>query len=356
MPIIYRYLATEIIKFFGIVMSVVVSIYLAVDFFEKIDNFIGAKVAVVKCIIFFIFKIPYIAMQISPVCVLMAVLITFCLMVRNNEILALKSSGISLFHLFRPVFILGIFFAVALFFLSELVVPATMEKSIGIWRKDVKKKTDFATNKKNIWIRGTNSITHIRSYDPVNQMILGLTREVFDRNFTLIKRIDAKKGVCKGDKWILFTVMEQNLKKEQNKIMLYDEKTEKFDFLPDDLSTLVQKPEEVGFFELFSYIDNIEAEGYDATTYRVDLYGKIAFPFVCIIMCLIGTGVALGEKINASMPAKIVIGIGIAFAYWVVHSFCVSLGYGQILPPLIAVWVANVLFSSLGLYLLLSAE
>ena len=337
-------------------MSAVVSIYLAVDFFEKIDNFIDAKVMVVKCIIFFIFKIPYIVMQISPVCVLMAVLITFCLMVKNNEILALKSSGISLFYLFLPVFILGIFFTVSLFFLSELVVPATMEKSMEIWQKDVKKKTDFATNKKDIWIRGKKSITHIKSYDPVNQIILGLTHEIFDKNFTMIRRIDAKKGICKGDEWLLFTAMEQNLKAEKNKIVLYEKKTEKFDFLPDDLSSLVQKPEDISFFELFSYIDKIESEGYDATTYRVDLYGKIAFPFVSIIMCLIGTGVALGEKIKISMPAKIVMGIGIAFAYWIVYSFCVSLGYGQILPPLIAVWVANVLFFSLGLYLLLSAE
>ncbi len=55
MSIIYRYLTIQIAKYFGIVMAFVVSIYMAVDFFEKIDDFMEAGFPVSKVFIFFIF-------------------------------------------------------------------------------------------------------------------------------------------------------------------------------------------------------------------------------------------------------------------------------------------------------------
>ena len=336
-------------------MSVVISIYLAVDLFEKIDKFLEAKVAFLKIIIFFAFKIPYIIMQISPVCVLLAVIITFSLMVKNNEMLALKSSGVSLFRLFRPVFGLSLFFTIALFLISEIIVPATVQRSNKIWQQDVKKH-NFTLKRKNIWIKGDGSITHIRHYDPAKDTIFGLTYNVFSRNFKLIRRIDAKKGIYKDNKWILSDVMEQNPDKEKNRIQFYTEKTENFDFLPGDLYKIAQKSEEISFFELSSYIDKIESEGYDATTCRVDFHAKTASPFVCIIMCLIGAGVALKGKITDSIPVKIAMGVGIAFFYWIIYSFCVSLGYGQVLAPPVAAWAANVIFSCSGIYLLARAE
>ena len=95
---------------------------------------------------------------------------------------------------------------------------------------------------------------------------------------------------------------------------------------------------------------------YDATNYKVDLYAKVAFPFVCIIMCIVGTGIALKEKKREGLALNIAYGIGIVFLYWIFYSFCVSLGYGEMLPPFIAAWTANLVFLSFGVITLLNAE
>jgi len=100
----------------------------------------------------------------------------------------------------------------------------------------------------------------------------------------------------------------------------------------------------------------VEFEGYDATTYRVDLYAKSAYPFIGIIMGLIGVGLTARRQLTKGLPVSISLGIGIAFLYWVFQSLCLSFGYGEILPPAVAAWTANIVFLCGGGLLLLNAE
>lgn len=358
MSVIHKYLTKEILKYFGIVLAMIVGIYVAVDFFERIDNFIEAGVPLSKAFIFFVFKIPLIIAQIIPVCILLAVLIAFGLMTKNNEIIALKSSGVSIYYLLRPVLLIGLLFSILLFFLSEVIVPITMGKANKIWLGDVRKEAAVISKEKNIWIKGNRLITHIKYYNPEDKAIFGITINNFDKDFKLIRRVDAKKGVFKKGKWFLHEIMEQNLNKEDGSygVTFHEERVEKLDFLPEDLKRVIKKSEEMSFKELLSYIKKIEAEGYNATIYRVDLYAKIAFPFVCIIMCMLGTGIAVKRKISVGLAVSIAYGIMAAFLYWVFYSFCVSLGYGDMLPPFIAAWTANLVFLCFGVITLLNAE
>jgi len=152
--------------------------------------------------------------------------------------------------------------------------------------------------------------------------------------------------------------MEQILDKESGKYntKIYEKRVEPLNLLPDDLIRVVKKSDEMTFKELLEYIVKIETEGYDATRYRVDLYAKIAFPFICVIMSLLGTGIALRGNIREGLPVSIAYGLGITFLYWIFYSFCVSLGYGGMLPPIIAVWLANLVFSCAGILLLLNSQ
>ena len=358
MSIIYKYITIQILKYFGIVLVFVVGIYLAVDFFEKVDDFIEAGIPFSKMIFFFALRIPFIVAQIIPICILMSVLIVFSLMARGNEIVALNSCGIRIYYLLKPVLTMGCISGVLLFILSDVVVPITMAKSNQIWLKEVRKESTIITKEKNIWIKGNRSITHVKYFNPKNKTINGITFYNFDGNFRMIRRIDAQKGDFSNGEWMLYEVMEQVLdtKREKYNITFHKNKTEKLNLLPENLITVAKKSEEMTFGELFAYIKKIEAEGYDATIYKVDLYAKIAFPFICIIMCMVGTGLAARGTVKEGMPVVIAYGIGTAFIYWIFYSFCLSLGYGEMLPPAIAAWTANLAFFSFGALTLLNAE
>ncbi|RLC10700.1 MAG: LPS export ABC transporter permease LptG [Deltaproteobacteria bacterium] len=358
MSIIARYLTLEICKYVGFVLAVVVGIYVAVDFFEKIDDFLEAGLPLSKAFIFLIFKAPFIIAQILPVCVLLAVLIVFGLMTRTNEIVALKSSGVSLWQMLKPVFCLGLLFSIFLFFFSEVIVPITVGKANQIWLREVRNRSDAVSRGKNIWLRDDRQITHISYYDKKEKAIFDLTVYYFDDDFKLVRRIDAEKGIFEGDKWCLSELIEQTLdrKSKNYNVVLHDEIPETLGLLPEDLETVIKKSEEMSFKELLEYVRKVESEGYDATTYQVDLHAKVAFPFVCVILCIVGTGIAVRGKMKEGMPIGIAYGIGIAFLYWIFHSFCVSLGYGEMLPPWIAAWTANLVFLCFGVFNLLNVE
>ena len=358
MLIIHTYLTKEIAKYFFIVLASVICIYAAVDFFEKIDNFLRAGASLSKALIFFALKTPFIMAQVIPVCILLSILVAFGLMAKNNELVAIKSCGVSIYFFMKPILFIGVISSVVLFFFSEVIVPITMEKANRIWLQDVRKEAAMVSKEKNIWIKGSRMITHIAHYSPTRKTIFGVTLNHFDEDFRLVRRVDAEKGVFKEGRWVLSHLMEQVLNKTDGDytVTFYEEKIEPLDFLPEDLKRVIKKSEEMNIKELLSYIRKIEAEGYGATSYRVDLHAKLAFPLVCLIMCIVATGISLRGNLKEGLPVSIAYGLGIAFLYWVFYSFCVSLGYGEMLPPVVAAWMANLIFICFGVVTLLNAE
>ncbi len=97
--------------------------------------------------------------------------------------------------------------------------------------------------------------------------------------------------------------MEQVLNKKTGSydVEFQSEKVEDIDFLPEDLQRAAKKSEEMSFQELYHYVQDVEAEGYDATSYRVDFHGKFALPVACLILCIIGTGITLRKNTNQGL-------------------------------------------------------
>ena len=373
-PIVYKYILREILRFMGILMVALLIIYFVVDFFEKIDNFLDQDLSVLRAIIFFLFKIPFLITQMIPLCLLLSVTIVFGLMNKNKEILALKSSGISVFYLSIPVLALGMLSSFILFLLSEIIVPVTIEKSNRIWREEVKKISAVTSGKQNIWMKLPKKIIHIKNYKPREKTIFGVSVYNFDEDFRLIRRVDAEKGVFSpeseqskkkrgveestGAQWILYKLMEQNIEHTNGRydVKFSDRSVEELDLLPDDLLRVVKRSEEMNFTELMEFIDKVNSEGYNTNAYRVDLYAKISFPLVCIFVGIIGAGIASISILGERLAVSIALSIGVAFLYWTLHGLFVSLGYGEILQPLVAAWITNVLFLIFGIFVLVNAE
>jgi lipopolysaccharide export system permease protein len=360
MSVIDRYVSREIIRFCAIVLLGALGLYLVVDFFRRIDNFIEAGLALSRARVYFQLKLPQMVAEITPFSILLGVLIALGLMKKNNEILALRCSGVNTYFLLRPALRIGLASTIFLFLLSELVVHVTLSKANQIWWQEVKKKSAVTLKQKDIWIKGDRSIYNIAYYNPQTKTIFKIALNYLDKDFRLIKRIDAREAVFRDGKWVFFDVIEQKLDQQDGsyKVASFKEHTEPVDFLPDDLMRVIKNPEEMNVMELYAFIQDVASEGYDTTVYWVDFFNKFAYPFVCLIMSIIATGIAvmgMGRG-QANLFTSIVSGLVMVFFYWVLHSFCLSLGYAGKLPPLLAAWLANIVFGMLALFILLNTE
>jgi lipopolysaccharide export system permease protein len=358
MTILDRYLVKEIFKYFVTVLTIVMGLYMIVEFFNNADNFLEAGLPISRLVYYMQLRLPKVIVQIIPICILLAVLIAFGLMNKNNEIIALKSGGGSVYLLLRAVLAIAILLSTTLFVLSEVVVPITISKANHIFLVQVKKRSIVEKRQKNIWMKGDRAIYFIKYFNPQNQSISGVTLNFFDKEFRLSKRIDAAHGVYQKGKWLLSDIMEQMVDKEsQNYVVrIYPQQAIELDFLPEDLKRVFKKTEEMNVAELFSYIREIKAEGYDATTFQVELHARFAYPVLSIIVCIIGIGIAVKRKGREGPSFSIALGVLMVFLYWVLHSFCLSLGYGGLLPPFVAAWISNIIFSCYAVFNLLNAE
>lgn len=356
MQIIHGYLTRETLKMFTILLVAAACIYLVVDFFEKIDDFLESRVPMSEAVLFFLLRLPLIVAQVTPVGVLLAVLIVVGLMARNHELVALQSSGIGVYHLLRPIILGGLAFTLLLFFFAEIVVPIAMAKANHIWSVKVNKQV--ATFKqKDIWIKGNRAIYHVAYFNPVDESISGLSFTFFDGRFNVARRIDAKRGVYKGGRWIVSDCVEQVRLGDGTYSVTYPSGcTVAADLVPEDLKKVVKKSEEMSLNELSAYIRRVKEEGYDATPYQVDWHAKLAFPAICVVMSILSAGIAFRRRHKEGVAVAVVYGIGLAFCYWVIYGVSLSLGYNGVLWPVAAAWTTNAIFTVVGVVILARVE
>jgi lipopolysaccharide export system permease protein len=358
MNILERYLSREILRIFSVLLLGIIGINLTVQFFERLDKFMKSDVGLERMVLYFAYRTPFMMSEVIPIAVLLAVIIALGLMQRNNEVLALRAAGVSIYYLVRPILAMGILFMIFHIVILEVAVPATMDKANRMWIMEVRKKFSIKAAENDVWIRGDRHISNIRHYDPQTMTATGVNHNIFNEDFRLIKRIDAESGVYRDAKWHLNEVLVQTYVPDTDSFRAEHllEMDMELDFLPDDLKRIVRKTNEMGFRQLRHYIKQLDRDGYATVKYQVDMFAKTARPFACIITCLLGMGIAINRRLGEGLALGVAAGFAMVFIYWILYGFCLSLGHGGVLPPLVAAWFANLLFLGLSLLILLYAD
>ncbi len=357
MKIITRYLYREFFVFFAVSLVIFLMLYTVMDFFGKIDNFLQAGVSLRVAFSYFLYQIPLVIQQIIPISVLISILLTFGLMNKHNELLALKCSGLNSFNLSSPLIGISVVIAAGSFFLSESIVPITSPKANEIWNVQVEKRDPKGTYKlSHIWYRGDGLIYQIRAFDSRENIIEGLTIFFFDDEFTLTKRIDAARATWAEGWWELTDGLIQTFEADgSRKSATFEHHTIQLAETPENFRHSMKAPEEMSFWELKNYTRKIRREGYDSARGEVDLNIKIAFPFISIVLTIVGIPIALRRR-RGGIPLNITIGIGITLLYLLVFGLSRSLAISGVLPPILGAWMGNLLFLLLGIYLMLAEQ
>ena len=332
-------------------------LYILVDFFEKIDDFIEAK-ATEYVWIYFIYKVPFISVQMAPMGVLMSTIITLGILAKNHEIIAMKANGISLFRIGSPLIGISLIITIMSFMTSEFIVPYTNRKVNTIWRHDVKKKPhELIYKSEQLWYKGENTIYNIRSFNSRTQTLEGVIINQFDHDFRLIRRIQARSATWQKDHWSFHNGIVKEIDTDGSyKITPFEERTFNLIETPDDFQRDVTYSDEMGVVELHEYAKKIINEGYAAYRYLVDMHIKLSFPFICVIMSLIGIPLALRKEKGVGIGTGIGISLGIILLYLITFEIARTLGYSDVVPPIVAAWFANILFGVIGFFLLLSTK
>lgn len=345
-----RYLITNVIKLLFVTELAGIIMFITIEFFERMDIFTRSFNNFLLSILYLLLRTPYYIHLILPLAFLISILILLILMVRGNEMIVVRTSGISTASLMKPLLAFSLVLVVLSFVLAEWIIPFTSSASDYLYRVKIKgeeAKVFFKNN--SIWFKRNNVIYNIDFFDAKKDMIKGLTVLELSETFSVNKRYDAQEGVFKDNAWYFKNVTERTFdEKGLVAKKTYEQFKDLFREPPSIFKTADKNPEDMGYQELSRYIRRLQRDGHDIKRYLVDLYDKIAFPFINLIMVFAAFSVGLRYMKTKHISIGIFSGILLGACYWVFHSISLSLGYSEIFPPLFAAWFSNLLFISSG--------
>ncbi len=358
MRIIVEYMLNEFIRYFLLLLSIFTFIYLLIDFLDHIDNFIDYKSTWIEIGKYYIYKTPFIVMQMSSISVLLSVIITFAAMHRNNEITALKACGISVFRVTIPFILLGLFISLANFILAEGMVPTANAKASELWRYGMRHEENRPRIKPHQrykgWYRAERAIYNVRRFRE-NGVIEGVSLYFFDDAFKLTRRVDAQRGVYRDGQWTFYKGTDKTIgEKGHFRTTTFNQKQILLQVKPEDFNYEDKTADQMSLAELNAFITKLKREGYDTTYYQIDRQVKFSLPFVCTVLILIAIPLTLRQNREEVMSRGAAIGVGVAFAYLAIFAISRSLGHSQNLPIVLAAWLPNIIFSLTGAYLLVT--
>jgi lipopolysaccharide export system permease protein len=358
LPTVSSYLLREFGRSLGLCLAGFIGLYLCVDFFERFRGFLSHGAGPGLISLYFVLKAPRIVTEMMPVAVLASILLSLGGLARRNELMALRSCGVSLWQIAAPI--AGACLAISLLTLlwNEYVVPECSIRAHYVERVRIKNKPFRGHfGEFELWYHGKKNFTNIERFDAKRNQIHGVTRYEFDDQFRLVRIVKAATATWNGERWT---------GDEASEVLLAPDGTLETKPLPgdrigvvetpEDFGAVYREPEDLSFSALRAEIQDLRQKGIDTTDATVDLWLKLAVPFVSLIMALVAIPLAARHDRNSSVAANVGAALVVGFSYWVVLALTMSLGRTGVLPAPIAAWSANLIFAAIGLIFFLSSE
>jgi lipopolysaccharide export system permease protein len=334
---------------------------MVIDFVDRIDNIIDEGTSILLTLEYFLMKIPFIFTLILPISSLIATLFTVGLLSKNSELTAMRASGLTITHIVKPILVLTTVLSFFSLIMMQTVVPYTTRREKEIYNIDIRKKDKTGSySQSDFWLRKNSSFYSIKNFDSRTGTLYDVTEFQINPNMEVLSRTYAKKADYLGANlgWLRSGVTIYSFNNKGKKPKLMSLETYPLPILdgPENFYHVKTEPNSMSFFELQEFIKIQEANGLSTRQYWADLYDKLAFPLANFIVPLLVISFAVQSQRNHTMARSILAALIIGFSYYALHSFCVSLGRAELLPPLLAAWVTNMLFLLLGGILLVGSE
>jgi len=358
------YVMREYATNFAIVLFSFSTLILIFTFFELIGPIFRNRTPLITVGEYLINLIPYILYTVTPLCALVAVLVTFGTLNRTSELIAMKSSGVSLYRIVAPVLFVTLLISAGLFVFDEYYLPNANRRQEALLSIIKDKPAQTFSRPDRQWISGqTNNageparIFYYQYFNAVKDSFDNLTVFEFDpATFTLQRRIFASSATWdpRVNNWVFDNGWQRTFSGET--IASYQPFTvATFPEIKEQPSYFNKEyipSQEMSYNELSGYIADLKQSGFDTKRLLVQLNKKIAYPLITLVMAILAIPFALSMGKKGSLTG-IATAIGLAITYWVVALIFESLGNVNTLPAALAAWTPDLLFGITGAYLLL---
>jgi LPS export ABC transporter permease LptF/LPS export ABC transporter permease LptG len=359
--IIDRYILVEFLKTLGVVMISTAVVWIIVDYTEIVEDISENDVPVEVVASYFRYRLLQILDSVLPISVLIATLITFGVLAKNNEITAIKSNGVSLYRIALPVMAVAVFLSFVSYLLLDFVLPYSNQR-VAQRRAEIKGRetpSTYSREQQREWVFGQGRyVFNYLGYDRGARTISQV--QVFEfhpTEFRLTRRIRAEEARFDGTGWVFFNGWMRSFGDDGESSFTPFTRPIRLHYpeRPSYFEVESKAPDQMTWGELSRYVANVRRLGYGADELTVQLWRKTSWPFLSVVMALIALPFSFRMGKKGAMYG-IGIALLLAFVYWSLFGIFTKLGEVGSLPAVLAAWSANILFAIAAVYLFLTVE
>src|SRR5271166_3693131 len=336
------YVMRDFLLYLAMIGGAFVMLLLVFTLFELLGDILHNSISVLTVGEYLLNVTPYfLYYPIAPMSMLLAVLVTFGLLQRTNEITAIKATGISLYRVIVPVLLASTLLAGVLFLSDQFYLPYTNKRQDAL-RNEIKgKPAQTYLRPERQWMFGQHSdIYYYQFFDPDRDVFDGVSVFQFDpHTLQITHRIAADRAHWSDtmSRWVYEQGWERSL--NGSAIDYYH----KFDAAtypelaepPAYFKKEIKQSSEMNYDELRRYIHDLEESGFDVVRLRVQLQKKIAYPLITLVMAVLAIPFALSAGKRSALTG-VATAIGIGVVYWTISGLFEAMGNLSQLPPGVA--------------------
>lgn len=362
MRILDRYIVKSVLGIFFACLLTFFSLYIIIDVFSHLEDILQQRVSFNILRQYYLSFLPLIFVQVAPIAALLSTLYTFANLNRSNEIIAMRSSGLSIPYITKTVIIFGVIVSVFVFWINDKFVPHSLTLTEKI-------KDQMESGSKRIQEKEHEVINNLSMYGLKNRLFFvnkfsfsestmnNIVILEHDEKQNIIRKIVANKGIYKDGLWRFYQCITYNF--DENGQIKQEPQ-----YLAEEIMAIPESPREflaqrqradfMTIAQLDDYIWKLSKSG--ATTVirnlKVDLYQRFTVPLTSLIIILLGIPFALMMKKRATGLSSLGISIMMGFLYYVLSAVSVALGKVGILTPLLAASLSHIIALLVSVYLI----
>ncbi len=361
MRLLDKYILRQYLSTFFVILVSFMALFLVIDIFDRLPRILKYESNYWLLAQYFLLRIPYLIVLISPVIVLLSGLFLMSTLSKYHESIAIRAAGISIFRMVSPILVIGLLMSVGIGLFGEYVLPISEAYRNEIYTVDIKKQQlEDVKLRSNIYYSGANDyLYYIGFFDGYQNLMRTIDITRFDgKSGSISRKITASDAVWNGEVWIFMKCYDREFK--NNKMVKYNfserANIPEIKATPSDFIKTAKSNLAMNYFELKEYIGSLKKIGEKYHEELVDLYMKISFPLANFIIILFCVPLASTSVRSKGRGIIFLIGLIICFVYLTTLRICQSLGYNEVIDPLWAAWLPNIIFGFFGIISLIKSE
>jgi lipopolysaccharide export system permease protein len=337
------------------VAAAFVAIYILVDFFEKIDNFMEAGKSIGLILKFFLLSIPFIIDMLGPVLILLSGVISLGMLNHNRELTAMMAGGIHLRTIVTPILIGSTIFTMLFLAMAQWLLPHTIAATNTIWYENVKGMVPLGIYRNGrYYYKGDEGFFSFARPYPDKNIFFDFSYSSWNKDHKLETLVAAKKAEWDKQGWHLTDgQIQRNTSPDTYRTTLFAYQDFSFPESPEFFFIPKYQSAELSLTELFQAMHKQDTHN-ETVVAETNFYSRVSYTLLGIPLLFLGLPVLLlsykkwGKDLSVAIPAS----CGIAFVAWGLWGALQSLARVDYISPLMAAMLIHIIFGVSGFLLL----